>query len=82
MYRKDAIRQIVREAAKRLPELRQKFAWADWRMALVATHVDHPEWFKNGVTWESLEPHLRDAGVDMFSPEMPCDFIMNIHPDE
>jgi hypothetical protein len=37
-------------------------------MALIATQAAHPDWFKHGDTMESLEPLLREAGVDMSEP--------------
>ena len=82
MYRQDAARHIAREVSKRLSEMRRKVAWADWRMALAATQGAHPEWFKHGETIESLEPLLREAGVDMSTPEKPFGFVGNAPPDD
>jgi hypothetical protein len=82
MYRKDAPRHIVRDVRKRMTALRQKVAWADWRMALIASQFAHPEWFRHGVSDERMEPQLRDAGVDMSEPDKPLDYVMNIAPDE
>ena len=77
MYRKDAARHIVRDVRERLTDLRKKVAWADWRMALVASQFAHPDWFRHGVTAESIEPLLRSAGVDMSEPEKPIGFVGN-----
>ena len=82
MYRKDAPRHIARDVSKRLSEMRQKVAWADWRMALIATQAAHPDWFRRGETADSLEPFLRDAGVDMSIPEKPFGFVGNVLLDE
>ena len=82
VYRKDAPRHIARDVSKRLGEMRRKLAWADWRMALIATRAAHPDWFKHGETAESLEPLLREAGVDMSRPEEPFGFVGNVWPDE
>ncbi len=82
VYRKDAPRHIARDVSKRLSEMRRKIPWADWRMALMATQATHPDWFKHGETAESLEPLLRDAGVDMSMPKRPFDFVGNILTDE
>lgn len=82
MYRKDAPRHIARDVSKRLIELRRKVSWADWRMALIATQVAHPDWFKHGETADTLEPALRDAGVDMSTPEKPFCFVGNVSCDE
>lgn len=81
MYRKDAVRHITRDVGNRLSDLRRKSPWTDWRMALVATQSAHPEWFGHGETMESLEPLLREAGVDMSSPEKPHCFVGNVQPD-
>ena len=51
-------------------------------MALMATQQAHPEWFKHGETAESLEPHLRAAGVDMSMPEAPFNFVGNMLPEK
>jgi hypothetical protein len=59
---------IVRDVSKRLSDIRYKVSWADWRMAPIATQAAHPDWFKHGDTMESLEPLLREAGVDMSEP--------------
>jgi hypothetical protein len=82
MYRKDAPRHIARDVSKRLVEMRRKVPWADWRMALIATQIAHPDWFKHGETAEALEPELRNAGVDMSTPDKPFDFVVNVSPDE
>jgi hypothetical protein len=82
MYRKDAARHIAREVSKRLSEMRRKVAWTDWRMAVIATQSAHPDWFKHDETAESLEPLLREAGVDMSTPEKPLGFVGNVSPDE
>ena len=82
IYRKDAPRHIAREVSKRLGEMRRKVAWADWRMALIATQAAHPDWFKHGETAQSLEQFLRDAGVDMSMPEKPFNLVGNVLPDE
>ena len=82
VYRKDAPRHIARDVEKRLAEMRRRFAWADWHMALIATQAAHPDWFKHGETAESLEPFLREAGVDMSIPEKPSGFVGNVLPDE
>jgi hypothetical protein len=82
VYRKDATRHIARDVSKRLSEMRRKDAWADWRMALIATRAAHPDWFKHGETEESLEPLLREAGVDMSRPEEPFGFVGNDWPNE
>ena len=81
VYRKEAHRRIARDVSKRLIELRREIGWADWRMALIATQGAHPEWFKHGETAESLEPFLREAGVDMWEPEKPFGFVGNVQPD-
>ena len=81
VYRKDAPRHIARDVSKRLRELRRELAWADWRMALILTQTEHPEWFKHGETAESLEPFLREAGVDMWESEKPFGFVRNAAPD-
>jgi hypothetical protein len=62
--------------------MRREFAWADWRMALVATQSAHPDWFKHGESAESLESFLREAGVDMAVPEKPFGFVGNASADE
>jgi len=82
VYRKDAPRHIARDVSNRLSEMRRKVAWADWRMALIATQAAHPDWFKHGETAENLEPLLREAGVDMSIPEKPHGFVGNAFPDE
>jgi hypothetical protein len=82
VYRKDAPRLIARDVSKRLSEMRRKVAWADWRMALIATRGAYPDWFKHGETAESLEAFLREAGVDMSMPEKPFGWVANLHPDE
>lgn len=82
MYHKDAPRHIARDVSKRLGEMRRKVAWADWRMALIATQSAHPDWFKHGETTESLEPFLREAGVDMSTPEKPFHFVGKVLPDD
>ena len=81
MYRKDAPRHIARDVSKRLSEMRRKVAWADWRMALIATQAAHPDWFKHGESAASLERFLREAGVDMSMPEKPFGFVGNAAPD-
>ncbi len=78
LYRKDAPRHVARDVSKRLSEMRRKVAWADWRMALIATQAAHPDWFKHGETAESLEPFLREADVDMSMPEKPFGFVGNM----
>lgn len=82
VYRKDAPRHIARDVNKRLREMRRKFAWADWRMALIATQAAHPDWFRHGETADTLEPLLREAGVDMSMPEKPFRFVGNVCPDK
>ena len=82
MYRKDAPRHIARDVSNRLTEMRRKVSWANWRMAVMATQQAHPEWFKHGETAESLEPHLRAAGVDMSMPEAPFNFVGNMLPEK
>jgi len=82
VYRKDGPRHIARDVSKRLSEMRRKVAWANWRMALAATRRAHPDWFKHGETMESLEPLLREAGVDMSNPEKPFGFVGNVLADE
>lgn len=82
MYRKDAPRRIARDVSKRLVQMRRKVSWADWRMALIATQTAHPDWFKHGETAASLEPLLRDAGVDMSIPEKPFSFVGNVLREE
>jgi len=82
VYRKDAPRLIARDVSKRLSEMRRRVAWADWRMALIATQAAHPDWFKHGETAEGLEPLLREAGVDMSMPEKPFGFVGNVSPEE
>lgn len=81
MYRKEAHRHIVRDVEKRLSEMGREAAWANWRMALIATKAAHPEWFTHDETAESLEPLFREAGVDMSEPEKPFGFVGNIAPD-
>jgi len=77
MYRKDAVRQIVRDVPKRLAEIRRKVPWADWQMAVLACQADHPSWFRDfrSNATELLEPHLREAGVDMSQPDKPHGWI-------
>jgi hypothetical protein len=82
MYRQDAPRHIVRDVGKRLKDMRRNVEWADWRMALVATQAAHPDWFRHGETAESLEPFLREAGVDMSMPDRPFRLMANVLPDE
>jgi hypothetical protein len=82
VYRKDAPRHIARDVSKRLSEMRRKVAWADWHMALIATQAAHPDWFKHDETAESLEPLLREGGVDMSIPEKPFRWVGNVLPDE
>jgi len=82
MYRKDAARHIVRDVRERLTDMRRKVTWADWRMALVASQAAHPDWFRHGVTAESIEPLLREAGVDMSEPEKPFGFVGNVATEE
>lgn len=82
VHRKDAPRHIARDVKQRLTELRRKAAWANWRMALIATQAAHPDWFSHGETAESLEPYLREAGVDMSTPEKPFRLVGNVAPDE
>jgi hypothetical protein len=81
MYRKDARRHIAREVSKLLAEMRAGGAWADWRMALMATQCAHPDWFKHGETAESLEQFLRESGVDVSTPPKPFRFVGNASPD-
>lgn len=81
MYRKDAPRHIARDVGKRLLEMRLSVAWADWRMALIATQAAHPDWFKTGDTADSLEPLLREAGVDTSTPDKPVRLVGNVLPD-
>lgn len=82
MYRKDAARHIVRDVRERLTDMRRKAAWVDWRMALLASQAAHPDWFRHDVTAESMEPLLREAGVDMSVPEKPFGFVGNEADDE
>jgi hypothetical protein len=82
MYRKDAPRHIARDVSERLAEMRRKIAWANWRMALIATQAAHPDWFRHGETAESLEPILREAGVDMSTPDKPFGVVGNVAPEE
>ena len=77
MYREHAVRHIVREVSKGLPQMRQKVPWTDWRMAVIAVRTAHPEWFGPDVTFETLEPPLRAAGVDMSKPEGGPSFVGN-----
>jgi hypothetical protein len=73
MYRKDAVRQIVRDVPTRLAEMRREVPWADWKMAVLACQVEHPSWLRH-LGWnatELLELHLRQAGVDMSQPDKP-----------
>lgn len=78
MYRAEAVRHIVRDVTKRLPKMRQTVPWANWRMAVIMAHSAHPEWFKHNVTFESLEPALRAAGVDMTEPDGGPSFSGNV----
>ena len=77
MYRKEAIRNVVREVRKILPELRRKEPWADWRLAVTATRAAHPDWFKNIENGDWLEAELREAGVDMSEGFKPGGFVGN-----
>ena len=77
MYRKHAVRHIVREVSARLPQMRREVPWTNWRMALIATQSAHPEWFGPDETFETLEPSLRAAGVDMSEPEGGPNFVGN-----
>lgn len=79
MYRKDADRYIVREVPNRPLELRQLVPWANWRMAVLACQMDHPDWFDPSEpdVFERLEPILRAEGVDMSAPDPPFDLVGN-----
>lgn len=77
MYRKDAVRKIVREVEKRLPELRRENSWANWRLAMTATRAAHPDWFKHVEAGDWLETELREAGVDMTEGFNPGGFVGN-----
>lgn len=84
MYRKDADRHIVRDIPKRLAEMRRKFPWADWQMAVLACQAEHPAWFRH-LGWnaaELLEPLLREAGVDMSQPDKPHHLVGNVGPTD
>lgn len=82
IYRKYAPRHVARDVSTRLSEMRRTVDWANWRMALIATERAHPDWFKHGETAESLEPFLRDTGVDMSMPRKPFGFVGNVLSDE
>jgi hypothetical protein len=83
MYRKDADRLIVRDVRTRLPLLRQEHPWASWKLALTASSAAHPEWYHHHKPYlfNSVEPLLRDAGVDMSEPDHPFRFIGNSATD-
>jgi hypothetical protein len=81
MYRKNAVRHIVRDVAERLPYMRRTVQSANWRMAVIATHADHPDWFthfKPGEVFDFIQPLLRDAGVDMSEPPRAPTFVGNM----
>lgn len=82
MYRKDANRLIVRDVAKQLDELRLRFDWANWRMAVVSSCSQHPEWYRHYKNlYDDLEPVLREAGVDMTIRDLPFRFVGNERSD-
>ncbi|WP_278374366.1 hypothetical protein [Sphingobium xenophagum] len=82
MYRKDANRFIVRDVAKRLDELKSQFEWADWRLAVVSSRSQHPEWYQHHENlFRDVEPLLREAGIDMTVRDLPFHFVGNERPD-
>jgi len=83
MYRKDADRLIVRDVQARLPALRKQHAWASWRFALSASAAEHPDWYRHHqpVPFDTVEPLLRAANVDMSEPALPGTFIGNLAAD-
>lgn len=84
MYQKDADRLIVRDIKARLPALRQKHVWASWRSALLASYSEHPEWYRHHLhsIYDSVEPLLRTANVDMSEPPFPGRFVGNLAAEE
>ena len=78
MYRKDADRKIIRDVRERLAALRETHPWADWRLALTASVHANPTLYRHhSRPKESVEPLLREAGVDMTEREWPFQFVGN-----
>ena len=65
VYRAEADRLIVRDVKQKLREMRRNRKPATWRWAVVASHGEHPEWFRHYENMFAVEPLLRDGGVDM-----------------
>lgn len=84
MYRSEADRKIVRDVRQRLAELRQRLPWADWRFAVTASVSEQPAWYRHHMPhlFASLEPLLREAGIDLVETEKPFRLVGNIAPPE
>lgn len=84
MYRREADRKIVRDVKARLADLRRKLPSADWRSAVTASQAQHEDWYRHHMPtlYQSVEPLLRDAGVDMSAPEKPFRIIGNLATDD
>jgi hypothetical protein len=82
MYRKEADRLIVRDVRRRLAEMRLKQPWADWQTAVTASQAENIHWYRHHMPalYESLEPLLREAGIDMAETNKPFRFVGNIAP--
>ena len=84
MYRKEADRLIVRDVRRRLVDLRHDKPWADWRTAVTVSQAQHTDWYSHHMPalYESLQPLLREAGIDMTETEKPFRFVGNIASDD
>lgn len=66
---------IVQDVRERLADLRTKTPSAEWRMAVVASLSTNPTWYPEldsaGVmaVLKRVEPLLREAGIDLSTPE-------------
>lgn len=66
---------IVEDVRERLADLRTKNPWAEWRMAVGGSLSANPAWYPDldsgGImaVIKRVEPLLREAGIDLSTPE-------------
>lgn len=64
---------MIRAVRLRLAAMRKTDPAADWRMAVTATNYEQPDLYAHHLpdVFGSVEPLLRDAGVDMEPKSRP-----------
>lgn len=60
--------------------MRRQHAWASWKFVLIASASEHPDWYKHHqpLLFDTVEPLLRAASVDMSEPALPGTIVGNV----